>query len=258
MNEKILKAIKSLKDEIDSLKQEKKEDLDLELIKEKITKMIQGYHIKDKHWYYDNFDTGIVAEGKEGPMGPKGEPFRFEDFTPEQLLLLMGAQGEPGRDGRDGKNGKDGKDGKDGRDGNPGRDGKPGKDGKDGITPEFVVRSVKHVPTQTPPKFEMEKIDNTYYIDIEIPRGKVGAPGKDGINGSGSGGSGEGTTDHSKLKNLSYADSGHTGFASSEDLKGKLDIANVKKIKNTTEGNVYDVTYINTMLGDIETLLSEV
>ena len=39
---------------------------------------------------------------------------------------------------------------------------------------------------------------------------------------------------------------------------GKLDASKVKSSNSTTSGDVYDVTYINTMLGDIETLLSAV
>lgn len=39
------------------------------------------------------------------------------------------------------------------------------------------------------------------------------------------------------------------------DISGKLDTSAVKTTTNTTQGNVYDVTYINTMLGNIETLL---
>ena len=35
-------------------------------------------------------------KGDPGPKGDKGEPFRFEDFTPEQLESLRGPQGEPG------------------------------------------------------------------------------------------------------------------------------------------------------------------
>ena len=39
----------------------------------------------------------------------------------------------------------------------------------------------------------------------------------------------------------------------------KTEIASkVKTTTSTTAGDVYDVTYINTMLGNIETLLSEV
>lgn len=38
----------------------------------------------------------------------------------------------------------------------------------------------------------------------------------------------------------------------------KLDASKVKNSNSTTSGDVYDVTYINTMIGDIESLLAEV
>lgn len=37
-----------------------------------------------------------------GAQGPKGDPFRYEDFTPEQLEALKGPKGDKGEDGRDG------------------------------------------------------------------------------------------------------------------------------------------------------------
>ena len=40
--------------------------------------------------------------GERGTQGPKGEPFRYEDFTPEQLEALKGPKGDKGEDGRDG------------------------------------------------------------------------------------------------------------------------------------------------------------
>ena len=40
--------------------------------------------------------------GEQGKRGPKGEPFRYEDFTPEQLAALKGPKGDKGEDGRDG------------------------------------------------------------------------------------------------------------------------------------------------------------
>ena len=39
------------------------------------------------------------------------------------------------------------------------------------------------------------------------------------------------------------------------DISGKLDTSKVKNTTSTTAGDVYDVRYINTMIGDIETLL---
>lgn len=38
-------------------------------------------------------------------------------------------------------------------------------------------------------------------------------------------------------------------------ISGKLDTSKVKNSNSTTAGDVYDVTYINTMLGDVESLL---
>ena len=40
--------------------------------------------------------------GEQGTQGPKGDPFRYEDFTPEQLTALKGPKGDKGEDGRDG------------------------------------------------------------------------------------------------------------------------------------------------------------
>ncbi len=41
-----------------------------------------------------------------------------------------------------------------------------------------------------------------------------------------------------------------------QDISGKLDTSKVKNTASTTVGDVYDVTYINTMIGDIETILT--
>lgn len=37
--------------------------------------------------------------GEQGTRGPKGDPFRYEDFTPEQLEALKGPKGDKGKDG---------------------------------------------------------------------------------------------------------------------------------------------------------------
>lgn len=43
-------------------------------------------------WRYLSDLSGI-----QGPPGPQGEPFEFEDFTPEQLEEIRGPQGTPGK-----------------------------------------------------------------------------------------------------------------------------------------------------------------
>ena len=46
------------------------------------------------------FGTGIIGpKGADGQKGDKGDPFRFEDFTPEQLEKLRGQKGEKGDPG---------------------------------------------------------------------------------------------------------------------------------------------------------------
>lgn len=48
----------------------------------------------------------IFISGKEGPPGPKGEPFTYDDFTPEQLEGLKGPKGDTGPVGPQGPQGK--------------------------------------------------------------------------------------------------------------------------------------------------------
>lgn len=52
--------------------------------------------------------------------------------------------------------------------------------------------------------------------------------------------------------------SGTLTLSSTIDISGKLDSSKVKSTYSTTSGDVYDATYINSVVGDIETLLSEV
>ena len=91
-------------------------------------------------------EFGVVTDGTDGEWlkvgdgvtawnslpykkGPKGDPFTYSDFTPEQLAALKGEKGDPftyedftpeqlaalkGKDGADGKDGINGTDGTDG------------------------------------------------------------------------------------------------------------------------------------------------
>ena len=47
-----------------------------------------------------------------------------------------------------------------------------------------------------------------------------------------------------------------TALQSHQDISGKLDTSKVKNSNSTTAGDVYDVRYINTMIGDVETVLT--
>ena len=71
-----------------------------------------------------------------------------------------------------------------------------------------------------------------------------------------------GTITSVKMNGTTISSSGEadlgTIITQHQDISGKLDKTSVKTTTDTTQGNVYDVTYINTMLGNIESLLSEV
>ena len=47
-----------------------------------------------------------------------------------------------------------------------------------------------------------------------------------------------------------------TVITSHQDISGKLNTSKVKNANSTTAGDVYDVRYINTMIGDVETILT--
>lgn len=81
-------------------------------------------------------DRGLTGNvGATGPQGPrgyqgeKGEPFKYSDFTPEQLAALVGPQGEQGPRGIQGEQGPVGPQGPKG---DTGEQGPAGKDGYSG------------------------------------------------------------------------------------------------------------------------------
>ena len=49
-----------------------------------------------------------ALRGPAGPKGDKGEPFKYSDFTPEQLAALKGPKGDPGPPGTGGTGGTGG------------------------------------------------------------------------------------------------------------------------------------------------------
>lgn len=50
----------------------------------------------------------IKLQGPKGDPGPKGEPFKYSDFTPEQLNALKGPKGDTGENGEQGPKGEQG------------------------------------------------------------------------------------------------------------------------------------------------------
>ncbi len=63
---------------------------------------------------FDGYTPVKGVDYFDGEKGDKGDPFTYEDFTPEQLASLKGDKGDKGDNGTDGKDGQNGADGKDG------------------------------------------------------------------------------------------------------------------------------------------------
>ena len=189
----------------------------------------------------------------------------------EIVGTLIGAKGAKGDKGDQGIQGETGPAGRDGVDGTNGRDGTDGKDGADGISP--IITTSKEGKTTTitivdaqgtktatlldgndgqngtngsdgfSPIANITKSGNTATISITDKNWTTTANVSDGTNGT------NGQDGYTPVKGVDYF--------TQQDIAG-LNIPTVRTSASSTSGEVYDVTYINTMLGDIETLLSEV
>ena len=98
-------------------------------------------------------------DGKPGEQGPKGDPFTYEDFTPEQLEALRGPAG---------------KDGAKGDDGQPGADGAQGAPGADGYSPVVSL-------AQTSNGWAVTITDKNGAHVFEIEDGAPGPKGDSGV-----------------------------------------------------------------------------
>lgn len=76
-----------------------------------------------------NLVYDIIDNNTSQIMGPKGDPFTYEDFTVEQLEALKGPQGEQGKPGTPGEQGPQGEKGQKGDRGEPGLQGPQGMQG---------------------------------------------------------------------------------------------------------------------------------
>lgn len=166
-----------------------------------------------------------------GPKGDKGDAFTYEDFTAEQLAALVGPQGpvgEKGDKGDKGDTGEQGPQGIQGEQGPAGADGAKGDKGDKGdpgIQGEVGPQGPKGDIGETGPQGPAgEKGDKGDPGDIgpQGPQGETGPAGEKGADG------------YTPVKGTDY-------FTES-------DIAQVREGLATT-------AYVDTKLGDIETLL---
>lgn len=60
------------------------------------------------HWYIWSMSGNAYVDSGAESRGATGAAFTYQDFTPEQLAALKGADGRDGQDGQDGQDGADG------------------------------------------------------------------------------------------------------------------------------------------------------
>ena len=186
------------------------------IVKPQVTPTID----KDGTWLIGGKDTGLPsrgvqgpkgATGPEGPAGEKGDPFKYEDFTPEQLATLKGPKGDTGPAGPQGKQGvagpkgdtgEAGPEGKQGPVGNTGPQGErgvagpQGPKGADGTSLKIVgtVDDVSKLPKASNEnkgdsyllKGNLHVSNGSEWIDvgnIQGPTGKQGPAGPQGLKG---------------------------------------------------------------------------
>ena len=99
--------------------------------------------------------------------GDKGDPFTYQDFTPEQLEGLRGPQGIQGPQGEQGIQGEQGPQGEQGIQGERGQDGQDGKDGKDGyvLYPVFNVASDMHLESDE--GIDRMNVENNGHLTVD-------------------------------------------------------------------------------------------
>ena len=267
------KSVKDLSREVNEIKKdlekelERVNDVNIHKIISEMTKQVDIYAIANKEWYKNGKPMGIRAEGKDGKDGEQGP---------------QGIQGPIGPAGKD------------------------GKPGKDGSVPIFKIRKV-YLDSEGQAKVSMEKEGDVYYLTFTIPQGiqgVMGFPGEDAtINGmntinilegknikikqegknltiSSTGGSG-GTSDYKELENKPKINNVElTGNKTLSDLgidqdfvKSESDPTVPNHVKSITTQNItdwnnkvdknvnnlinyYNKTYIDDVIGDIESLLN--
>ena len=201
------KSVKDLSKEVNEIKKdlekelERVNDVNIHKIISEMTKQVDIYAIANKEWYKNGKPMGIIAEGKDGKDGEQGP---------------QGIQGPVGPTGKD------------------------GKPGKDGSIPIFKIRKV-YLDSEGQAKVSMEKEGDTYYLTFTIPQGVqgvMGFPGEDAtINGMNTINILEGKNIKitQEGKNLIISSTGGSGGTSDyKDLENKPKINNVELSGNKT------------------------
>ena len=181
--------------------------------------------------------------------GPKGDPFTYADFTPEQLAALKGEKGDTGAQGVQGIQGIQGEKGDTGA---QGLKGDKGDKGDDGYTPQ---KGVDYFTDEDIAGLNIPSVDQSYNPDSENAQsGKAVAEAVDGkqstlvsgtniktINGNSILGSGNITIEGGSGSSITIdqtfdpdSENAQSGKAVAEAVEIKADKENFELIENIT------------------------
>ncbi len=140
---------------------------------------------------YKDFTPNQLAQlvgpvGPVGPQGPAGDPFVYEDFTQEQLERLRGPQGIQGEVGPTGPQGLQGETGQQGPKGEKGEQGIKGDQGEQGIQgPQGPqgIQGVKGDKGDTGAAFTYDMFTPEQLESLKGPKGEKGDKGDVGPQG---------------------------------------------------------------------------
>ena len=194
-----------------------------------------------KSAYDEWLELGNTGTVEDFLNSMRGEPFTYEDFTPEQLAALKGPKGDKGDKGDRGEQGIQGEKGEQGEQGEKGEKGEKGEDGE-----SFTYADMT----------DEEKKDLANHIDIpngSISEDKLSQEVKNKLNRGG------GTSFSGNAADVTYE-----GVVDAENVKQALDKlgtdsatkSQVQELENATVKKSEHTSAIQGLREDIEELAS--
>ena len=123
-------------------------------------------------------------QGIQGPAGPKGDAFTYSDFTPEQLNALKGPKGDKGDKGDTGERGPQGEQGIQGIQGPQGEQGIQGPAGPKGDAFTYSDFTPEQLESLKGPKGDKGEQGPQGEQGIQGPAGPKGDNGTNGTDGA--------------------------------------------------------------------------